>query len=257
MENISDIENRTHLFREAVKRYSGRTGLVPDVKAALIDMDGVLYDSMPYHTLAWKQMTDEAGLSVPRDEFYLFEGMTGAATLRLIFRREKGIDLSDEEIKRLYARKTDLFRAMGRKDMMPGAKDLLEEMSAAGLTRVLVTGSGQQSLITSLDSDFPGAFSSDLMVTAADVSKGKPDPEPYLMGLSRAGLSPEEALVVENAPLGVQAGAGAGCFTIGLTTGPIPAERLYDAGADLVFPSMECFARLFPLLLPYLKNQPV
>ena len=50
-------------------------------KAALIDMDGVLYDSMKYHTLAWYKLAEELGVPTPRDEFYLYEGMTGAATL--------------------------------------------------------------------------------------------------------------------------------------------------------------------------------
>ena len=58
--------------------------------AALIDMDGVLYDSMKWHTLAWKKMMESVGVECDRDEFYLYEGMTGEATIDLLFRRAFG-----------------------------------------------------------------------------------------------------------------------------------------------------------------------
>ena len=57
--------------------------------------------------------------------------------------------------------------------------------------------------------------------------------------LQKAGIQPWEGLVVENAPLGVQAGVSAGIFTIAVNTGPLPDEVLIDAGADLLFPSMQ------------------
>ena len=64
------------------------------------------------------------------------------------------------------------------------------------------------------------AFRRELMVTAFDVKYGKPHPEPYLMALQKGGLAPNEAIVVENAPMGVQAGAAAGIFTVAVNTGP-------------------------------------
>ena len=54
-------------------------------KAALIDMDGTLYDSMPNHTAAWYRMMSEQGIECQRDEFYLYEGATGAATINKLF----------------------------------------------------------------------------------------------------------------------------------------------------------------------------
>ena len=79
------------------------------------------------------------------------------------------------------------------------------------------------------------------MVTAFDVKYGKPNPEPYLMGLQKAGVKPNEAIVVENAPLGVRAGVAAGIFTVALNTGPLPDEALTSEGANLLFPSMTDF----------------
>ena len=77
------------------------------------------------------------------------------------------------------------------------------------------------------------------MVTAFDVQRGKPDPEPYLMGLQKGGLRAEECVVVENAPLGVRAAKAAGIFTIAVNTGPLPDEALINEGADLLLPSMQ------------------
>lgn len=216
---------------------------------ALIDMDGVLYDSMPYHALAWQRMMAEQGISTDRDEFFLYEGMTGKATVDLIFQRELGRHASDEEAARLYRRKADIFVEMGEKRKMPGADRMLRALMDRGVGCVLVTGSAQNSLLDRLDEDYPGAFPADKRVTALDVSRGKPDPEPYLMGLKKAGVSKDEAFVVENAPLGVRAGKAAGLFTIAVTTGPIPREAFVREGADLIFPSMEAFADALPELL--------
>ena len=199
-----------------------KTPFPKGIKAALIDMDGVLYDSMPYHTRAWHQMMSEQGVNTTPEEFFLYEGMTGAATIDLIFQRELGRTASPEEATRLYARKAELFVASGQKKPMPGADRMLNALRRGGIPRVLVTGSAQSSLLDSLDSDYPQAFRPELRVTALDVKKGKPDPEPYLKGAALAGIEPESAIVIENAPLGVRAGKAAGAFTIADTTGPIP-----------------------------------
>lgn len=213
-----------------------------NIRAALIDMDGVLYDSMPYHARAWHQMMSEQGVSTNHDEFFLYEGMTGEATIRLIFQRELGRDVSPEEAARLYKRKSEIFSSFGKKRPMPGADRMLHAFMNAGITRVLVTGSGQASLLDSLNREYPGAFPDGMRVTAHDVKHGKPDPEPYIMGAKKAGVDPSEAIVVENAPLGVRAGKAAGCFTIAVTTGPIPREAFEKENADMIFPSMEAFA---------------
>lgn len=218
-------------------------------KFALIDMDGVLYDSMPYHTLAWQQMMTEIGISTSREEFYLYEGMTGKATIDLIFQRELSRHASDEEASRLYRRKAELFVEMGRKERMHDADRMIRTLMDAGVGRVLVTGSAQNSLISRLNEDYPGAFSEDMRVTALDVKHGKPDPEPYLRGLDKAGVTAVEAFVIENAPLGVRAGKNAGIFTIAVTTGPIPREAFEQEGADMIFPSMSAFADALPDLL--------
>lgn len=211
-------------------------------KAALIDMDGVLYDSMRGHAASWKKMCDEIGLDTDPDEFYMYEGMTGKATINLLMKRERGHEVSDEEAARLYAIKTANFRALGPAPVMPGAQRMIAALGALGMTRVLVTGSAQASLLDKLEHDYPGVFVDGRRVTALDVKHGKPYPEPYLKGASLVGAHPADCMVVENAPLGVRAGKAAGCFVCAVMTGPVPREEFVKEGADLIFNSMEEFA---------------
>ena len=213
-----------------------------NITAALIDMDGVLYDSMPYHAKAWHKMFKEYGVKTDPDEFFLYEGMTGAATINHIINRELGRDATEQEKKELYARKAEIFIESGKKKMMPGALRMLKALKRKGIDTVLVTGSGQGSLLDNLDIDYPGFFPPHHRVTAFDVKNGKPNPEPYLKGLEKAGAPSGQAIVIENAPLGVKAGKAAGCFTIAVTTGPIPREEFEKANADMIFPSMDALA---------------
>ena len=85
-------------------------------------------------------------------------------------------------------------------------------------------------------------FRADLIVSSKDYTQGKPAPDPYLCGLKRTSLQPNQALVVENAPLGVEAAVKAGIFTIAVNTGPLPEEALRERGTDLLFPSMQALA---------------
>lgn len=219
------------------------------IKAALIDMDGVLYDSMKYHTLAWKQIMEENGIECTREEFYLYEGMTGAATIDLLWQREFGHPCEPERRAALYDYKTQLFKNVGGNEPMPGAARMLKTLCDRGIRCVLVTGSGQASLIDNVRKDYPGAFGEGMMVTAHDVKCGKPNPEPYLKGLAKAGVTADEAIVIENAPLGVRAGVAAGVRTMAVCTGPIPKNEFEKEKAWGIFKSMDDFADLLPLAL--------
>lgn len=218
-------------------------------RAALIDMDGTLYDSMPRHARAWRHMTSDIGFDIPEERFFLFEGMTGKATIKTLYRENLGRDATDEEADELYAVKCRYFNEMSPAPPMPGAARMLRQLVAHGIRCVLVTGSGQRALLDRLEHDFPGVFTPELMITSADVKHGKPNPEPYLMAMQRAGVSPAESLVIENAPLGVQSGAAASAFTVAVATGPIPCATLKQAGADVVFGSMCEFADKLHLII--------
>lgn len=212
------------------------------LKAVFFDMDGVLFNSMPYHADAWHKAMKHYGMNLSREEAYMHEGRTGAGTINIVSLRDRGREATPAEIEEIYATKSRLFNQNPSAEPMAGAWGVLQQVKADGLKRVIVTGSGQLSLLDRLNTHFPGMFTRDLMVTAFDVKFGKPHPEPYLMALQKAGVAPDEAIVVENAPLGVRAAKAAGLFTVAVNTGPLPPSALLDEGADLLYPSMQAFA---------------
>ncbi|MBQ8968912.1 MAG: HAD-IA family hydrolase [Bacteroidaceae bacterium] len=201
-------------------------------------MDGVLFDSMPNHAYAWSHAMTDFGLKMEPEEVYMNEGRTGKGTINILSQRFWGRDATDEEVQQIYDAKSALFDSLPEAQPMPGAMEVLKKIRARGLMRVIVTGSATHALLDRVNAAFPGIFSPELMVTAFDVKHGKPNPEPYLMGLQKAGIGPEEAIVVENAPLGIQAARAAGIFTIAVNTGPLKDEVLREAGANVVLPSM-------------------
>ena len=238
------------MYEHQIQHFLQRHGYIcVEPKAALIDMDGTLYDSMPGHADAWVSMMAEQGIAVDRDEFFRFEGRTGASTINILFNRVYGRDATAEEVERLYRRKTELFAAMPPEGPMPGAMDMLSFLRSVGVECVLVTGSGQRTLIDRISRDFPGVFAPGHMITSRDVRHGKPHPEPYFKGMDLIDRRPDECIVIENAPLGVAAGDAAGAFTIGVSTGPIPKSELTDAGAALVFDSMQECAEAMPVVI--------
>ena len=163
-------------------------------------------------------------------------------------------DATEEEIKAIYQAKTEEFNKCPKAERMPGALEVLTKIKSEGLTPMVVTGSGQTSLLDRLNHNFPGIFQANLMVTAFDVKYGKPNPEPYLMALKKGGFKPNEALVIENAPLGVQAGVAAGIFTIAVNTGPLHDNVLLNEGANLLFHSMPDFNKNWETLQSALKQ---
>ena len=215
------------------------------LKAILFDKDGVLFDSMPNHAYAWSHAMTQFGLEMTAYEAYLHEGRTGSGTIDILAQRYWGRDATEEEIERIYAAKAELFNTLPEPKPMPGALEALTAAKELGCKIVLVTGSGQAKLLESLEEHYPGFFRQELMVTGFDVKLGKPHPEPYLMGLQKAGVKAEEAIVVENAPLGVESAHKAGIFVIAANTGPLEDSILKEAGANIVVPGLKDVARLF------------
>ncbi len=225
---------------ELYKQKHGFEAFAP--KAVLFDMDGVLFDSMPAHANSWARVCTEFGLLMTPEEAYMHEGRTGEATINILKHRHWNRDARPEEIEAIYAAKCEAFNACPEAPKMKGAEEVLALVKSLGLKIVVVTGSGQKSLLDRLESGYPGYFTPELIVSSKDVRHGKPSPEPYLMGLEKVGLQPWEAIVVENAPLGVRSAVAARIFTIAVNTGPLPEQALLNEGANLLFPSMSALA---------------
>lgn len=217
-------------------------------------MDGTLYDSMPSHARAWMRLMTEKGIEARENEFFLYEGMTGAAIIEKMIMRSLGRHATEAEKKDFYDLKARYFSEMAPVEPLAGAREMVASLLERDITTVLVTGSGQASLLSRLEQDFPGAFPAGRRVTSASVSRGKPFPEPYLKGLELAGVSASQAIGIDNAPLGTQSSQAAGLLTVGVVTGPIPADALADNGADIVFFSMAQCTKMLPRLLDKIEG---
>ena len=232
------------MYHLAIKKYLERHGFeVLRPKAVLFDMDGVLYDSMPNHAIAWQQSMAQFGILMTADDAYATEGARGVDTIRQMVKKQQGRNIDEAEAQRMYDVKSHIFHSLSEAPIMPGVLDLMHQIQSDGIQIGVVTGSGQRPLIQRILSDFENYVDEKHITTAYDVKHGKPNPDPYLVGLKKAGnLMPYEAIVVENAPLGVRAGVAAKIFTIAVNTGPLPAQILLDANADLLFPTMKEFS---------------
>lgn len=243
------------MFEKEINKYITSKGCDRiNLKAVLFDMDGVLFDSMKNHATAWNEAMKVYGMNLSKEEAYMHEGRTGAGTINIVSKRERGYEADEEEIKRIYETKSNIFNSLPKAEPMPGALSLLNKIKESSITIMVVTGSGQLSLLDKLNHYFPNIFKKELMVTAFDVKFGKPNPEPYLMALQKAGINANEAVVVENAPLGVQAGVGAGIFTIAVNTGPLPDSALLNEGANVLFGSMQELSDKWEIISNELKE---
>lgn len=219
-------------------------------RTVMFDMDGVLYDSMPHHAVAWQRSMDRFGLTMTAADAYATEGARGIDTIRRFAREQLGKELTADEAQRIYDVKTEIFHSMGDAPVFEGVLPLMEQIQASGLQICIVTGSGQRPLIARLLRDFGRYIDEQHIVTAYDVSRGKPHPDPYLIGLEKSGqLHPWQGIVVENAPFGVQAGVAAGAFTIAINSGPLPDDDLLCHHPDLLYPRISDLSDRWPDLM--------
>ena len=197
----------------------------------------------------------EFGIHFTLEDSYATEGARGVDTIRKYAKAQLGKELSEEEAQRMYDVKAAYFHEMPESKVFDGVIDLMQKIKASGLKIGIVTGSAQLPLIERVTRDFGDFVSADQITTAYDVKRGKPNPDPYLMGLQKAGnYLPTEGIVVENAPLGVHAGAAAGCYTVAINSGPLPDATLLDEGANILFPTIREFADKWELLLSHFPN---
>ncbi len=190
----------------------------------IFDLDGVLLDSSAFHLRAWQRLGDELGVGVDEAFFARTFGMTNATILPDLLDRR----LTADEAHRLSERKEAVFReeASGRVQLFPGAARLLEELREHGY-RLALASSTPASNLAFFSSELNLGGLLDVLVGADDVSRGKPDPEVFLVAASRLGLAPRRCAVVEDAVAGFEAAAAAGmpCVAVATTN---PFDRLAE-----------------------------
>ena len=202
-------------------------------RAIILDMDGVVLASPPVHLVSWQQTLAPLGIEFEAEDLFPLEGMPTELTARRLTARFLGTACSEQKAGRLADTKRRLFREMFNPTTVPGIVSLLYDLHGRGYRLGLVTGSARSVVDESLAPTGVAALF-DAIVTGDEVTRGKPDPEPYRLAAARLGTDPTECLVIENAPLGLRSAAAAGMHRVALET-TLPADQLSTAGAEQVF----------------------
>jgi beta-phosphoglucomutase len=203
------------------------------MKGLIFDLDGVLVDSMPTHYKAWKIAFDETtSLQVDERSIYLLEGMRGEDLVEEIFKKYSYTDLS--KAKDVLLRKDEIFRSMMNVKPYDKVNEILRQLKC---TKGIVSGSAKQDVVSIIDRCLQNDVIN-IVLTGDDIVQGKPNPEGFKLFLQRARLNPSDVLVIENAPLGVQASNNAAINpVVVLNNSPlrvndfdnlIPIDQIYD-----------------------------
>jgi beta-phosphoglucomutase family hydrolase len=218
-------------------------------RAFLFDMDGTLLDNMAVHMQIWVEFLAGKGVKIGVEQFNKFAaGRTNAEILRELV----GPHLTEEEIFTLSDQKEELYRAHFRPLMKPaeGLVVFLEKARSGGVAMAVASSAGCENIRFHLQGlGLEGYFS--ILVGSEDIKNGKPDPEIFLKAAERLGVAPDDCLVFEDTPAGLEAAHRAGMSAIALTA-TYPQERLASLPAVLrVEPD---FCELDPLVLLELKE---
>lgn len=206
--------------------------------AIFFDMDGVLVDSMDFHRESWQEVLSGFGIAVSDTFVYQHEGAMGLDVLQNLFDRG-GLPWEPAGLEAIYRQQNQLFqeRYLPRVSLYPEALSLLAGCREQGRALGLVTSSRLNLVKRIWTPEQLAGFST--VVSADQVDRHKPHPDPYLKALENLGLAPEECLVVENAPAGIQAAKAARltCYAVASTLPPP-----YLQAADRIFPDLATLA---------------
>ena len=189
-----------------------------NIYAIIFDLDGVICSTDRYHYLAWKALTDRLGIPFDEHVNSQLRGVSRMESLEIIL-GEHSADYSEEQKEALATEKNEIYKSY-LSSMTPGDLSKEVRMTLHTLRQrgyLLAIGSSSkntQQILKQLGlGDFFDAIADGTMIT-----KSKPDPEVFLLAASMLGVSPENAVVIEDAESGVRA-AKAGRFrAIGIRT---------------------------------------
>ncbi|RVU24948.1 HAD family phosphatase [Sandaracinomonas limnophila] len=186
------------------------------IEGILFDMDGVVVDNLPYHVDAWLLFCEKKGIPLTRETFYKeLNGMNSKDTFEWFFKRQ----MTREEVHPLEEEKEEIYREFYAPFRKPleGLVEFLKEIRSSGIKVALATSAGQGNIDFTIDGiGLRDQF--DVIVGGAEVTKGKPDPEIYLLAAQKLGVNPANCWVIEDSLQGIKSGQSAGCKVVGITT---------------------------------------
>ena len=202
-------------------------------QAVIFDMDGVITNTMPDHFRCWKMIFGRYGIRVTYLDIYSREGQKGMMSVKEIFAKYHK-PLTPEQAQEILDAKEKLFKKIVKRRFIIGARSFLRFLHRKNIKLALVTGTSRHELHQILPDHLYNLFS--VIVTGTDVKNGKPHPEPFLKALKLLKIKSSEAIVIENAPFGIQAAKKAGLRCLALASS-LPKQFLHEA--DAVFLSIK------------------
>ena len=203
------------------------------IKAVIFDMDGVITNTMPDHYRAWVRILKDYAVHVSFLDIYSREGQRCIDSVQELC-AAYGRVVTASKAAQILKSKEEYFKKIVKLRFIPGARRFLKSLYFANFKLALVTGTSRDELHRILPEYIYKLFS--VIVTGSDVKNGKPHPEPYLKALKKLDIDPQEAIVIENAPFGIESAQKAGLYSLALETS---LPKSYLKKADAVFASIK------------------
>ncbi|WP_022667356.1 HAD hydrolase-like protein [Desulfospira joergensenii] len=233
--------------RKAIQKLNGWRNITRkpclNPKVVFLDMDGVLYNSLPHYVSAWQEGFKAIDLLFPEIEVYRQEGKPSKATVEDYLDRIGAKGVSHGNIAEVLKRKDDALNELGSPPIQEGAIEMVKKISDSNLPMYVVTGSSRTGIKEKIYKDFEGLIEMDQVITGNDYKKGKPYPFPFQIASIKSNCCAEESIVIENAPLGIKSAESFGSFCIALNTGILDDSELEQAGARIIFDSCNSLSK--------------
>ncbi len=201
--------------------------------ALLFDLDGTLVDSVYQHVLAWREALEESGIELSVWRIHRRIGMSGGLFVNALL-RETGRDLAPDEAHQVMEAHYRAYeRAVTQVRPLPGARDLLRQLTEMGIPWAIATSGGRHSADPVLR--ILGVPPGTAVVTRDEVPFAKPDPHLFLAAAAKLGVGAQDAIVVGDSVWDMLAAQRARALGVGLLSGGYGREELERAGAFRVY----------------------
>lgn len=205
------------------------------IEACIFDLDGVVVDTAKYHFIAWKALAEGLGFEFTPEDNERLKGVSRMQSLEILL-EIGGLSFPEKEKLAMAERKNALYvsyiEKMTPDEILPGARQFLQELKASGIRTALGSASKNAPMILERI-QLSGMF--DAVVDGNSISEAKPNPEVFLKGAEKLGVSPEKCVVFEDAIAGIEAALNGGMQCVGIGD----PETL--GMADLVIPGFDGF----------------
>jgi len=195
------------------------------IKAVIFDLDGVIINSEPLHDESTAIVLQKNGISISEKERKQFLGLNDKEIFSQVVKENKLKKTPEDLIQEREKVYFDLIKKKGL-ELFPGVLEAIQKFSKR--YKLAITTSSEKSKVDFTLKKFNLSQYFPIIITGEDITKGKPDPEPYIKTIKQLGVKSKECLVIEDSINGMKSALDAGCFCIAVTN-TFPAAQLKQA----------------------------